>query len=62
MEFVFALLSFIFLLGLLLAFAADKLRAEGDSLPTKPIYCCYCGNRLRSDSVTEAADVAHADG
>jgi hypothetical protein len=56
MEFIFTLLGFIVLLGFGLAFAAHKLREEGESLPTKPIYCCYCGNRLRPDSVTQATD------
>jgi hypothetical protein len=63
MEFIFALLGFIVLLGFGLAFAADKLREEGECLSTKPVYCCYCGNRLRPDPVTHATDSAvDADG
>lgn len=62
MEFIFALLGFIVLLGLVLAFAADKLREQGEYAQTKPQYCCYCGNRLRPNSGTDATDAAHADG
>jgi hypothetical protein len=62
MEFIFALLGFIVLLGFGLAFAAHKLREDGECLSTKPQYCCYCGNRLSTDPVTQATDAAvHAD-
>jgi hypothetical protein len=61
MEFVFVLLGFIVLLGLVLAFAADKLRDQGECLPQRPQYCCYCGNRLRPNPSTEGTDAPHAD-
>jgi hypothetical protein len=58
MEFIFALLGFIVLMGLVLAFAAHKLREEGECTLSKPKYCCHCGNRLRPDMETQATDTA----
>jgi len=62
MEFIFILIGSIVLLGLIAAFAADRLRAEGEPLPGKPIYCCYCGNRLLPNAATDLTDAAHGDG
>jgi hypothetical protein len=62
MEFIFALLGFIVFLGFGLAFAAHKLREEGECVPTEPKYCAYCGNRLRPERETHATDApVHAD-
>jgi hypothetical protein len=56
MEIVLLLIGFIVLLGLLQAYAAQKVREQGECVQTKLKYCCRCGNRLRLEPVTQATD------